>query len=212
MSMTTEAVESTDRRARQSQISRGYLEKWRIEGARPRLLDVINGEVDKLMASLKLRGRDGRTGMKFGALLGALVALAFVTSASATVRIQADSGGRIDTYLDKYLQIRQSGERVVIDGACNSACTLLLGTIPRDRVCVTGRASLGFHAAWQHDGQGRPVGSPAWTRVLWHNYPQRIHGWISRHGGLTPRMIFLRGRELTAYYPACAGSEFAGGE
>ena len=27
--------------------------------------------------------------------------------------------------------------------------------------------------------------------------------WIKRNGGLTPRMIFLRGNELTAMYPLC---------
>jgi hypothetical protein len=27
--------------------------------------------------------------------------------------------------------------------------------------------------------------------------------WIRRHGGLTPRLIVLRGRELAAMYPRC---------
>jgi hypothetical protein len=34
-------------------------------------------------------------------------------------------------------------------------------------------------------------------------YPQEIRDWISRHGGLTPRMMYLTGRELAAMYPAC---------
>jgi len=28
-------------------------------------------------------------------------------------------------------------------------------------------------------------------------YPAPLRSWINRHGGLTPKMIFLRGRELT---------------
>jgi hypothetical protein len=39
--------------------------------------------------------------------------------------------------------------------------------------------------------------------VLWRNYPQSIRDWINRNGGLTPRMIFLRGNELIAMYPLC---------
>jgi hypothetical protein len=144
--------------------------------------------------------------MKFAAVLGALVALAGVTCASATVRIHSDPGGRIDQYLSKYNQMRASGERVIVDGSCNSACTLLLGSLPRDRICVTEQASLGFHAAWEPDASGRPVQSPAWTRVLWRNYPGPIRHWISRHGGLTPHMIYLRGNELRALYPLCTTS------
>jgi hypothetical protein len=34
-------------------------------------------------------------------------------------------------------------------------------------------------------------------------YPQQIRAWIGRHGGLTPRLITLHGRELSALYPTC---------
>ena len=37
-------------------------------------------------------------------------------------------------------ELRKSGQRVVIDGTCASACTLVLGVIPHDRICVTSRA------------------------------------------------------------------------
>ena len=71
-----------------------------------------------------------------------------VTAASATMRISDDVGGRIGAYVDQYSQVRNTGERVVIDGVCLSACTLVLGIVPRNRICVTRRAMLGFHAAW----------------------------------------------------------------
>ena len=140
-------------------------------------------------------------------MLAPLMALGWVVSASATVRIHSDAGGRIDQYLDRYNQIRLSGQRVVVDGTCNSACTLLLGSVPRERICFTEQASLGFHSAWQFDDSGRPVASPLWTRVLWRNYPGPIRTWIIRHGGLTPHMIFLRGDALTALYPRCTAAE-----
>jgi hypothetical protein len=34
-------------------------------------------------------------------------------------------------------------------------------------------------------------------------YPVAVQGWIRRHGGLTSRLLLLRGRELTAIYRAC---------
>jgi len=65
-------------------------------------------------------------------LLGAaLLITTMATGASATMRISDDVGGRIGTYVDQYSEVRNSGERVVIDGACLSACTLVLGLIAR---------------------------------------------------------------------------------
>jgi hypothetical protein len=145
--------------------------------------------------------------MRFHATMAVLSAIAFFVlgahPAAAVIRIDGDSGGRIDQYLSRFEELRGSGERVIVDGPCNSACTLLLGKLPRSHICVTARASLGFHAAWTPDETGHPVSSPSWTRVLWSNYPQQIRHWISRHGGLTPRMIYLRGHELTSMYPRC---------
>ena len=66
--------------------------------------------------------------------------------ALADVRILSSSGGVVSDYLKFFSQVRQSGERVVIDGPCLSACTLVLSTVPRNHICVTRRAVLGFHA------------------------------------------------------------------
>jgi DNA-binding transcriptional ArsR family regulator len=63
--------------------------------------------------------------------------------ARADVRIVSSPGGAVDAYLAAFARVRQSGERVVIDGPCLSACTLVLSTIPRSRICVTRRAVLG---------------------------------------------------------------------
>ena len=91
----------------------------------------------------------------------------------------------------------------VIDGRCYSACTLVLGMIPRERLCVTSRARLGFHAAWAYAPDGSRVASPVGNSQLWDLYPPEIRGWIVRRGGLTPKLMVLSGRELTAMYRAC---------
>ncbi|BEV45391.1 hypothetical protein [Afipia carboxidovorans] len=136
-------------------------------------------------------------------LLAGVFLMGGLTASDAVVRIANDRGGRIGTYVDKYQSIRTSGDMVVIDGLCASACTIVLGAIPRDRICVTSRASLGFHAAWDPGANGRPVTNVEATRMLYTMYPTSIRRWIAQRGGLTPRMIFLRGRQLTSMYKPC---------
>src|SRR5215475_14881021 len=126
-----------------------------------------------------------------------------VSSASATVRIVSDYGGQIGPYLEHLAQLRHSGERVIIDGPCLSACTMILGVIPRDRICVTRRARLGFHAAWNPGDNGAPIVSAGGTQLLMEIYPQQVRQWINRRGGLTQRMVYLSGRELTSMYRTC---------
>ena len=129
-------------------------------------------------------------------------------SAGADYRIRKDYGGFLDQYKLKYAAIRDRGERVIIDGVCNSACTLVLGIVPRNRICVTRRAMLGFHAAWMPGANGKPVPSAVGTQALWDMYPQHVRSWISARGGLSPKMMFLRGSELMAMYPECNSDDW----
>ncbi len=136
-------------------------------------------------------------------LLAVVLLLAGVGASHAVVRIADDRGGRIGTYVDKYQDLRQSGETVIIDGLCASACTIVLGAIPRDRICVTSHATLGFHAAWDFGNNGQAVTNPEATQMLYAMYPTKVRRWISQRGGLTPHMIFLKGRQLQAMYKPC---------
>jgi hypothetical protein len=138
-----------------------------------------------------------------GVLLCAAVLVSVATPASATMRIAEDRGGQIGHYLEAFATLRSSGENVVIDGNCLSACTLVLGLIPRSRLCATSRARLGFHAAWMPDSRGRPVTSAMGTQALWNIYPGSVRHWIRRHGGLSRHMIYLQGRELSRIVPRC---------
>jgi hypothetical protein len=139
-----------------------------------------------------------------GALASVFIAVVASTVASAEVRIVGDPGGEVSAYLHRFHQVRASGQRVVIDGPCLSACTLLTGIIPRDRICVTARATLGFHAASYYDDATRSlVPTRAGSRLVMRLYPPAIRHWIDAHGGLTPHLIQLRGRELAALYHTC---------
>jgi hypothetical protein len=139
--------------------------------------------------------------MKLPMVFVATLMIVSIAPASATVRISDDRGGRIGNYLAKYQALRMSGERVAIDGTCASACTMLLGVIPHNRICVTPRAVLAFHAAWSPSGDA--VVTSEGNRYLWSNYPREIRKWINRHGGLAAQVIYLRGPELQAMYPVC---------
>ena len=124
-------------------------------------------------------------------------------AARAEIRILASPGGQVGPFLDLFERVRQSGERVVIDGPCLSACTLVLSMVPNNRICVTRRAVFGFHAARSVDRRGRLYREPEASEVVLEAYPAPVRGWILRHGGLTSRLLLLRGRELAAIYPAC---------
>ncbi len=136
-------------------------------------------------------------------LLAVVLLLAGMGASHAVVRIADDRGGRIGTYVDKYEDLRQSGDTVIIDGLCASACTIVLGAIPHDRICVTSHATLGFHAAWDFGSNGQAVTNSEATQMLYAMYPSQVRRWISQRGGLTPHMIFLRGRQLQAMYKPC---------
>jgi len=138
-----------------------------------------------------------------------LASVLFILStsvAAAEYRITRDLGGFVEDYKTRYARIRDSGERVIIDGACNSACTLVLGIVPLNRICVTPKASLGFHQAyfdkvWTF---GLKITSDAGTEELLSYYPQPVKDWISRKGGLTPEMKRVEnGPELWAMISPC---------
>jgi hypothetical protein len=145
--------------------------------------------------------------MRFrGLLLCAAVLASGIVPASATMRIAEDRGGQIGHYLQAFAMLRSTGENVVIDGNCLSACTLVLGLIPSSKICATERARFGFHAAWMPDPEGRPVTSSMGTRALWNIYPSSVRHWINRHGGLSRRMIFLEGRDLHGIVRSCSAT------
>jgi hypothetical protein len=136
-------------------------------------------------------------------LLVAFLVFAGVNASSAAVRIAGDRGGRMGKYLDRYNAIRTSGETVMIDGLCSSACTMVLGAVSYDKICVTSHANLGFHAAYDLGTKGRAVPNLEATQLLYSHYPSAIRNWIAARGGLKSQMIFLRGKELMSMYRPC---------
>ena len=138
-------------------------------------------------------------------MLAAMLLLAGAGTSHAMVRIANDRGGQIGRYLDRNEKMRASGQTIIIDGLCASACTIVLGTIPYNKICVTSNAELAFHAAWDFGRRGRAIPNPEATKELFSMYPPQVQRWIVSRGGLSERTIFLRGRQLAAMYRACYG-------
>ncbi len=146
----------------------------------------------------------GAVGMKcLTAILAAMLPLAQAEASHALVRITDDRGGQIGRYVHRYEKLRASGQAIIIDGLCASACTIVLGAIPYDRICVTPNAELAFHGAWDFGSRGRAIPNPEATKELFSMYPSPVRRWIASRGGLSPRTIFLRGRQLAAMYRPC---------
>ena len=126
-----------------------------------------------------------------------LVSAAAATPARAVLHITRDHGGYVEEYKEKFKRIRDSGERVVIDGICNSACTLVFGIVPMNKICVTPRASIGFHLAYYDKSftMGIKVTSAEGTADLMSYYPNTVKDWIRRNGGLTNEMKKIKNGE-----------------
>ena len=137
--------------------------------------------------------------MRRTALLIAAVTATWISApqAQANIRITGDPGGLIVEYAQRFLQARASGEQVIIDGACLSACTLAIAMLPREQVCATPKAVLGFHAAWRPTSSGGKMTSSIATQAMMELYPSDVRGWIGRHAATChqdPRQTILGDR------------------
>lgn len=109
------------------------------------------------------------------AAVGILILFAGRCAAAEPYVIRNDLGGPMARYFALAEQLRAEGRPVRVDGTCASACTLLIELVPD--VCITRRARLGFHQAFQGEA----------TFVL--AYRPEIVAWIDRHGGLPEKGV-----------------------
>jgi len=127
----------------------------------------------------------------------------------ADMVIREDLGGPLQAYVSKYRGIAARGERVVIDGDCASACTILLGIVPRENVCVTARARLGFHL-WQYpltEFMGKVIMVPfpeyRQAELNYLYYDAKVRDWIERHGLQTIQATWMESSDLGSIYRNC---------
>jgi hypothetical protein len=126
-------------------------------------------------------------------IFAALLSLAALSARAETIDVADDHGGSVADYDARWATHALEGANVRVVGACQSACTVLLGHIPRARICVTPEARFGFHLAKQ----------PQATATLWGAYPSDIKAWINAHGGLTTNFIWMRAPDTFRYFRKC---------
>jgi len=98
-----------------------------------------------------------------------------------TLVIHFSAGGRLLEFAEKYNDIEERGGRVVIDGLCISACTLVLGLVTLDRVCATPRGVFAFHSATVNDQF-----SLDGTGILWAMMPEQVREFFRQQGWAGP--------------------------
>jgi hypothetical protein len=156
--------------------------------------------------SLPISDQFRRSCMRLAVFASVLFSLLAAVPAHADLRITRDHGGYVEEYKAKYKRIRDRGERVIIDGICNSACTLVFGIVPLSKICVTPRASVGFHQAYYDKAYtfGIKVTSAEGTSDLMSYYPPAVKAWINRNGGLTTDMKKIKnGMDLWRIVDPC---------
>jgi hypothetical protein len=138
---------------------------------------------------------DRTQAMKPDRFILAVVALVLVAlpARAETIDVSDNHGGRVAEYDARWAALAQRGVSVRIVGPCQSACTVLLGHIPRSRICVTPQASFGFHQARL----------PEATATLWNAYAADIKGWINQHGGLKQDFIWMRAPDVYHFFRKC---------
>lgn len=140
-------------------------------------------------------------------LIAAAIVLVNIVTPSAALTIHYDDGGYIKGYESKYKRIARTGEKVIIDGQCNSACTLVFQYVPIDQICATPRGSLGLHRFWWEYPNGRRVDHMGKTKAVVAGYPQGVQAWINKRGGYqalpSGRYWRLQGSDLAAIVKPC---------
>lgn len=124
--------------------------------------------------------------------------LSVPVTAQRTVDVSAGGkgrGGNIGRHQTRFENAAAKGDLVRISGVCRSACTLVFGRVPRDRICVTPGARLGFHRGT----------TPRATDAMWNAYDSGIRGWINARtgGGLPLNFIWMSAPDTYRFFKRC---------
>jgi hypothetical protein len=95
--------------------------------------------------------------------------IAPASDSATTIEVSDSHGGSVVAYNARWRELAARGVDVKIVGPCQSACTILLAHIPRNKICVTPSGSFGFHTAKDQSA----------TAILWNGYQPDIRAWIN---------------------------------
>ena len=118
--------------------------------------------------------------------------------------IHSDYGGVVSEYWTRWKIVAIDGGEVEIRGPCYSACTLVTAAVPKDRICFSRYATLGFHLVEQGYRGVMPYGRgpPAMEATQWmlDQYPKDVREWIEVGASRSCHTITMSGRCLLPIY------------
>ena len=126
-------------------------------------------------------------------LIAALLCLPAVPAMAETIDVFDNHGGSVVQYNARWAALAARGVDVRIVGPCQSACTILIGHIPRNKICVMPAARFGFHLARLESA----------TQLLWNAYPADIRAWINARGGLKKEFFWMGAPDVYRYFRKC---------
>jgi hypothetical protein len=162
-----------------------------IGGPAQSLVQSKDAKHHKIRQTLPMAGRGHA--IRNSIVATALAALNAWPSQAETIDIVDDRGGSSGSYAARRAQYRRDGVHVRITGPCESECTMVIGHLNREHVCVTAEGRFGFRLADQ----------PNRTATLWRSYPTDIKIWLSRNGGLTHQLVWMQAPEIYRFFRQC---------
>jgi hypothetical protein len=130
---------------------------------------------------------------------------AFGRCSGRTCVVRFNPGGELETFLAASAAVRAGAKRlVVIDGPCYSACAIF-ADLTRDKVCITERASFGFHKA-RVFASLRGSRGRRWREVARHDpkHSRDIASWVYRNGGFPSNGFTVMGpRAASRFWRKC---------
>ena len=124
----------------------------------------------------------------------------------ATCVIRYNPGGEVRVFLAAARAVRAGAKRlVVIDGPCISACAIFADQA-RSKVCITGRASFGFHKARQFAVHSLGNGKARYREMGRSDPPHSadIARWVKQNGGFPYEGLrVMSARQATKFWRRC---------
>jgi hypothetical protein len=142
---------------------------------------------------IRMKSRQGGSMLHRYAFIAVASLWLAAPAVAETIEVSDGHGGSVARYNARWAGLAARGVNVRIVGPCQSACTVLLGHIPRSRICVTPNASFGFHLARLQSA----------TDMLRNAYQPDIRAWIDRRGGLSRNFIWMRAPDTYRFFKKC---------
>ncbi len=125
---------------------------------------------------------------------------------SEIVISEQDPGGDVEDHIKFFHYVKDAGIKIRVAGECVSACTLMLGILPRDKICIDEeKGSFGFHLA-RTSSEGDVELTNRLDRMF---YPTVVNTWLKAHGPQTLEVQYMMPEDFKGYLHYCGKDKVA---